>query len=198
MKMIRHRISLLFSMVTMLLIAALPALGAGSASGDIKGTAPAALLAPSQLKDWEAAHRFVGTWRMTEFKAVTGTGQTVYPMGQDAGGLIIWTDEGYMNGTIWRAGRQNFASPDQQLGTPEEFSAAGKSWVNYLGTYTVDAEAGTITHHVEQSFFPNWSGGHQVRFYRFTDKYDRLTLSTPPIPFGGTTIVASVSFERAD
>ena len=46
----------------------------------------------------------------------------------------------------------------------------------------------TVTHQVEHALFPNWSGSHQKRSYRFAD--GRLILSTPPIRRGGREVTA--------
>jgi hypothetical protein len=141
---------------------------------------------------------FVGTWRLAEFKAETPTGIVVYPLGADAQGILTYTQSGRMNGTLWRSNRAPFAVNDQQKGTPDEYTAAVRSYVQYLGTWDVDPAAGTVTHHVEQSIFPNWNGTQQTRYYQFTDHNNGLILSTPPIAFGGTTIVATLSWVRVD
>lgn len=71
----------------------------------------------------------------------------------------------------------------------------GPGLPQYVGTYTVDPDAGTVSHHVDQSVFPNFNGATLVRSYRFSDGSQRLKLSTPPPPFGGTTVVATLIWE---
>jgi hypothetical protein len=160
---------------------------------DASGAAPS-----SAAGARDGVQQFIGTWRMTEFKAVTGTGQVVYPFGTDARGLLTYTDEGRMWGVIWKSNRQPFAVNDQQRGTPEEYTAAVQSYIQYFGTFDVDQDAGVINHRLEQSIFPNWNGTTQTRFFTFSDHFNRLVLSTPPIPFGGTTIVGTVSWVRLE
>jgi hypothetical protein len=185
---IRPLPAFLTAAVVMLISLLSPVLaGAGMSAG------PAAA---NEIDNWQVAHHFVGTWRLVDFKATTGTGAVVHPFGVDAGGVATWTDEGRMTASLWKANRQPFASNDQQLGTPDEYTAAGKSWISYLGTYTVDADAGTISHHVEQSYYPNWNNTVQTRYYAFSNHFNTLTLSTPPIPFGGTTIVGALIWQR--
>ena len=36
----------------------------------------------------------------------------------------------------------------------------------YFGTYTVDIANGAVTHHVEGSLSPDYTGNHQVRPFR--------------------------------
>jgi len=43
----------------------------------------------------------------------------------------------------------------------------GGNYFGYFGTYTIDENAGTVTHHIEESWFPNLIGTQQVRHYRF-------------------------------
>lgn len=40
------------------------------------------------------------------------------------------------------------------------------AYVAYFGTYTVDATKGTVTHHVEGSLRPDYTGTDQVRPFR--------------------------------
>jgi hypothetical protein len=130
------------------------------------------------------------------FKATIASGQVLYPFGPDADGVLTYTREGRMSVSAWKANRQPFAINDQQKGTPSEYTAAMQSYIEYLGTFDVDPGAGTVSHHVEQSVFPNFNGTTQTRLYTFDDNYDTLSLSTPPVPFGGTTIVGALVWHR--
>lgn len=141
--------------------------------------------------------RFVGSWRLVSFEARTGNGEVIHPFGADAEGVLTYTPDGRVSATVYRAGRLPFAIADQQRGTPEEYAAAVQSYVQYVGTWRVDREAGTVAHEIEQSIFPNWNGDTQVRYFRFDDGGDRLELTTPPTPFGGTTLVGALVWERA-
>ena len=77
-------------------------------------------------------------------------------------------------------------------GTPEEWTAAARSYVTYCGRYDVTADA--VSHHVELSLFPNWVGRDQLRFVELDG--DQLTLTTPPVQAGGQTVNRLV-WERA-
>jgi hypothetical protein len=144
----------------------------------------------------DGAEHFIGSWRLVAFKATTADGRVIYPFGQDAQGVVTLTRDDRMSVAVWKTDRQPFAVNDQQKGTPEEYTAAMQSYITYLGTFTVDADAGTFTTHVEQSVFPNWNGTDQTRFYAFSDDYNTLSLTTVPIPFGGTTIVGALVWKR--
>ena len=104
----------------------------------------------------------------------TDTGKTVYPYGEHLFGILIYTPDGYMSALLMDPDRKRFASNDLKLGTEEEIKQAYEKFDAYCGTYTVDAEKGTVTHHVEGAKFPNWVGTDQVRYYELKD--DRLQI----------------------
>ena len=79
-----------------------------------------------------------------------------------------------MSALLMDPDRKRFASNDLKLGTEEEIKQAYEKFDAYCGTYTVDAEKGTVTHHVEGAKFPNWVGTDQVRYYELKD--DRLQI----------------------
>jgi hypothetical protein len=140
---------------------------------------------------------FVGSWRLASFETRSSGGEVSYPFGPDAGGVLTYTPEGRVSATIWRSDRRRFAKDDQQQGAPEEYADAVQSYVAYVGTYEVDRPAAMVTHHVEQSIFPNWNGTAQVRNYRFGDD-GRLELTTPPTRFGEAPVVGALVWQRLD
>jgi hypothetical protein len=60
--------------------------------------------------------------------------------------------------------------------TPEEARIALKDYIAYFGTYTVDEQAGTVTHHRLDSIQPG-DGSDLIRRYEFNG--DRLVLRAP-------------------
>ena len=106
-------------------------------------------------------------------------GASRLPLGADPLGQLTYDGDGRMAVQFGRRGRAPFASAEMRGGTAEEMKAAFHGYVAYFGTYTVDEAAGTVTHAVEGSLFPNWEGQEQVRRYRLEG--NRLTLTTPPV-----------------
>lgn len=141
-----------------------------------------------------AKENFVGTWRLVSFESTGDDGITQYPYGRDAAGLIMYDARGNMSVQLADMHRPPFASSDQRRGTPEEIKAAFEGYTAYFGTYDVDEKKGIVIHHVKCSLFPNWIGSDQVRYYRFEE--NSLILSTPPMPFGGKSIVVRLIWER--
>ena len=60
--------------------------------------------------------------------------------------------------------------------TPQEAFTAVKDYIAYFGTYTVDQQAGTVTHHRQDSLQPG-DNGDLVRRYELNG--DRLILRAP-------------------
>ena len=85
----------------------------------------------------EIAKRFVGMWRLV-------SGPTP-ARGQNPTGIIVYDVSGNMAAQIMPdRPRPKFAGADP---TPEEAKEALVGYTAYFGTYTVDAKAGTVTHH---------------------------------------------------
>jgi hypothetical protein len=117
-------------------------------------------------------------------------------MGRNVSGVLMYDANGNMSVQIMRRDRPIFASGDQLKGTTEEIRSAFEGFVAYFGTYEINEEEGTVTHHVEGSSFPNWVGTDKKRFFELYG--NRLTLSTPPGPFDGEQVTALLIWERAE
>jgi hypothetical protein len=138
--------------------------------------------------------RLAGTWRLVSSEFRTSGGAVIYPLGEDALGLCLVSEQGYMSGQLMRRDRPGFAGGDQASGTPEELKAAVEGYVAYYGPFELDLENSRLITHVEGSLFPNWVGGEQERFYSLEG--DRLTLTTPPMELGGEEFRGVLTWER--
>jgi lipocalin-like protein len=138
---------------------------------------------------------FVGTWRLVSAEFRSGDGQIVYPYGREPVGLLVYDAHGYMTGQIMGSERPAFPSAQGSSDSPEALKAVLKSYIAYFGTYEVDADNNTITHHVRGSLVPDWVGSDQVRFFAFAG--NQLTLSTPPLEGRKATITGVLVWERA-
>ncbi len=118
--------------------------------------------------------KFIGTWKFRSMIVHTSKGKIIYPYGEKIFGMLIYTPNGYMSVLLMHPDRKKFASDDLLAGTLEEIKEAYEGFDAYCGTYTVDREKGTVTHHIEGSKFPNWVGTDQVRYFEFSG--DRLLL----------------------
>ncbi|MGD0328815.1 MAG: lipocalin-like domain-containing protein [Nitrososphaeria archaeon] len=120
--------------------------------------------------------KFIGTWKLVSYKLELGD-KVSYPFGEDAIGYIIYNPDGYMAAFLAPKRRIKFGSADMMGGTADEKIAAADTFISYCGSFEVSEDL--VVHRVEASFFPNWVGSRQERFYKFEG--DRLTLSTAPM-----------------
>jgi hypothetical protein len=137
-----------------------------------------------------------GTWKLFSFESQSATGEISHPFGEHAHGLLMYDSHGRMSVVLSRAGRPLFVSGDPARGTPEEIRAAFEGFNAYCGTYKIDEQNNTVTHHVEANSFPNWVGTDQERFFSLTGR--RLTLRTPPLLEDGETVTFTAVWERID
>lgn len=136
--------------------------------------------------------QFVGTWRLVSFELRHTNGQVLYPYGKDAVGYLMYLPDGYMSVVIMSANRPKLAAEGIFGANAEEKATAAQTYFSYCGRYEIQADK--VIHHVEASFFPNWVGVDQERFFEFTG--DRLSLSKPPILVSGQQQTAHLIWER--
>jgi len=138
--------------------------------------------------------RFAGTWSLVRYEFRRANGQLTLPFGEDPAGLLIYDAIGNMSGQVMRRGRRRFAAPVPSGGADAEIREAFEGYIAYFGRYRVDPEAGTVTHYVEGSWFPNFAGSEQVRYFEFDG--GRLLLRTPPRNSGAERRTALLVWER--
>ena len=128
----------------------------------------------------------LGTWTLISWYQVHENGTIDYPLGADAVGQLMYDDSGRVSAQLAAVDQPRFASDDWQQASPEEMRSAWPRYFGYFGTFTVDADKGAVTHHIEGGWFPNLVGTRQVRHYRFDD--DRLVLDAST-PWGDVRII---------
>lgn len=138
----------------------------------------------------------VGHWRLVAQAARDNTGGVSYTFGTNPDGQVTYDTAGNVYVLLFNPDRQTFASGDWLRGTDDEVRAAFEGSVAYYGKYSVDATAGTVTHHVLGSTYPNYIRTDLVRHYKLEG--GRLTLTTAPFLLGEKTITAVNVFERID
>ncbi len=124
--------------------------------------------------------RFIGNWKLVTNEFKRANGELFHPMSQDAEGLLIFTADDYMSVQIMRPNRPTFSSSSQFKGSLPEIRSAFEGYIAYYGTYEIDVENQRLINHVQGSWFPNWVGTKQIRYYQF-DR-DKIIFRTPSIP----------------
>ena len=107
----------------------------------------------------EVAKKLIGAWRYVGTRINGGN----WDRGANPKGMIYYGPHGEMAVQI---------APDVErkragdVTTPEEAKIALTDYIAYFGTYTIDEQAGTVTHHRQASLQPGDSGD-LVRRYEF-------------------------------
>src|SRR6185369_7565794 len=116
----------------------------------------------------------VGSWRLISCEHRRPAGGVDLPFGPNPKGRLVYMADGRMIVLLTDPARAKARSPQFFEASVEELGAAAAGCVAYSGTWRV--RGGDVVHEVEQSLFPNWSGGPLVRAFRLDG--DRLTLTT--------------------
>lgn len=141
-----------------------------------------------------AAGPLLGTWHLQDCVGSSDRGDVSLPFGERPSGMLMYDADGNMAVTLMRSYRKSFAVNDITQAAEEEVLAAFHDFDAYSGTYTLNAEEGTVTHHVRQARFPNWIGTDQLRYY--TLQGDTLVLRSAPIPRDGRQWTFTLTWVR--
>ena len=136
--------------------------------------------------------RFVGSWRLLSLKTVGDDKSEFFPFGENARGRIMYSESGHMSVVMMVADRVHFLSEDIRQGTDDEKITAANTYLSYTGKYSI--VDGKVIHKIDASFFPNWTGIEQTRFYEFSG--NTLTLTTPPLQVDGVECIGYLIWEQ--
>jgi hypothetical protein len=110
--------------------------------------------------------KLVGTWRLVRYTDTDPSGKVTYPFGENPRGYFVYDPTGHLSVQIMRMPpRPVFASGEDDKGTDAEVRAAYEGYVAYFGTYRVDEANSVVTHVVEGSLNPGYTGTDQPRAF---------------------------------
>ena len=121
-------------------------------------------------KSAEGDHTLIGTWRLIELADLDKNGRWTHRYGEHPRGYFVYDATGHVHIQIMKVPplavfpEANLA--EGKLPTAEHALAAYQGYVAYFGTYTVDAEKHVVTHHVEGSLSPDFTGTDQPRPFK--------------------------------
>jgi lipocalin-like protein len=101
-------------------------------------------------------------------------GQISYDAAGRMSAQLMGSDRPQLSGGGGGAGRGTAPSPEVLA----QRAALYSSYVSYFGRYTIDAEKGIVTHHVEGSLTPGMVGSDMPRWYEFSADGATLFLMT--------------------
>ena len=114
----------------------------------------------------EVADKLMGAWRYVGTR-INGAN---WDRGANPKGMIYYGPHGEMSVQVAPDVKRERAGAAM---TPDEAKIALTDYIAYFGTYTIDEQAGTVTHHRQDSIQPG-DTGDLVRRYEFAG--DRLVL----------------------
>lgn len=127
----------------------------------------------------QTAQRLRGVWQLLRWEIAYSDGRpSSFPYGEDAIGLIQYTHDGGMAGTISRRTRPRLSGESVRSVPESERLAAFESYFSYAGSYETRVHQGQaqVVHQVDLALNPNFVGSQQVRQVDFGDD-GGLTLS---------------------
>ena len=119
------------------------------------------------------AQGVIGAWRLVSYVVADAEGHRSFPLGDDAHGIIIYTQSGHLSVQIGSTGRPQYQDGSPHGGTDAERAATAAGYLAYAGRYTV-SDDGVVEHLPDVSLFPNWE--HTTVPRKATIAHDRLTL----------------------
>ena len=135
----------------------------------------------------DLSKKFLGAWRLVSIEGNPPGRPFVYDRPT---GLIMYDPSGHMCvNIVLKADRKPFAPYTKGVltATTEDKAAAFDSYAAYFGTFTIDAKAGTVTHHLEDNLVPGRQSTDNVRWFEFQGP-DRLLLT--PVEDGKGGVLA--------
>ncbi len=119
------------------------------------------------------AAALIGSWTLESWTLATGSPRCSEEEGR-VSGLLVYTSDGHMSVQL---GCSEIDLGDLSgLSAPEVVARLSRRHFTYYGSYTLDAAAQTVTHHVEGSSSADFVDSDQVRPFVLEGR-ERLVLS---------------------
>jgi hypothetical protein len=141
----------------------------------------------------------VGSWVLVsrEDRAADGRPVAEPTLGSDPLGFLVYDGHGNMTVQLMRRARDagaSMAAPRGQAGASNSGSADG--YDAYFGTYSVNLEAHTVTHHLVAALLPGDVGKSLTRRFQVSASELRLWFDTEGS--SGQRVVRTLFWRRAD
>jgi lipocalin-like protein len=118
-----------------------------------------------------AREKLIGAWRLAWDEEEGADGKMHRAV--DHRGTIVYTQDGHMSVQIMLPGTDDA----RRVTNPVKYDQGG--YEAYYGTYEIDEQAHTVTHHVEGALVRALVGKNLTRVYRFEDRQLILKSSRP-------------------
>ena len=110
----------------------------------------------------------VGSWNLISWRTVYVGGRTIFPMGKDAKGFLVYSNDGFMSASLFKVNRPHFVSGEMLTADENEKVEAWDSYFSYSGKFILEGDM--VHHYVLSSMYPNWVGDKQSRIAEIVDE----------------------------
>ncbi len=133
--------------------------------------------------------QLIGTWRLVTGEQVREGEPPIFSMGASPAGMLTYTADGRMQAQLAATIRPKVRSADA---TVEQQRELMRTFTAYFGTFDVDEQASTVTHHRDGTLAP----GERDFVRSFTVSGNRLVVLTPTVVVDGKKRFARTTWER--
>jgi len=119
-----------------------------------------------------AAAQLVGAWQLVDWR-IEGSRGSSRPFGAGAGGVLVYTADGWMSATMWVAARTPWSAASARQASVESRATAANEYLAYCGRWRLEGDI--VEHRIEGSLNPSLIGTRQLRRARLEG--DRLLLT---------------------
>ena len=140
----------------------------------LAGVAAGSVWAEQPADAERVKQKLIGSYKLISYTSFDQQGTPTklpYSVGQ-----ISYDAAGRMSAQLMRDDRPRL-TPGTQASEAER-AALYSSYISYFGRYTIDAEKGIVTHHVEGAISPNMVGQAMPRWFEFSPDGNSLFLHT--------------------
>ena len=146
----------------------------------------------------EFATLITGTWQLIDYRRTQGE-SVVLPFGADPVGFLQYGADGRMSATLARRSRAPLSTPPgaDWRGDPAEWAEAAMSYVAYTGRYRIEGDR--VSHFVDASLYPNWTGTTLVRWASLVEREGEtllLLVTAPPDAPDRDSLVSHLLWRR--
>ena len=132
----------------------------------------------------------IGIWKLFSMESQTLDGAVIEEYKWI--GRLRYDEKGYMSVQLMDLNRPHIVDEESS----EEVKKAFETYNAYFGTYDVNQEEGSVTHHLEGAMYPNWTKIDLKRFFNLFN--NTLELITSPMQEGNTEVIWRLIWERLD